>query len=258
MLRIPRWLSGKESICQCRRCKRLRFPSWVGRIPWRRKWQLTPVFLPREFHGQRSLMGYSPWGRKESAMTEHAMPRQVCARHCPKNATCIGQGCPEKLKLLQKGRSFLGLERRFLSNTLKWIVQGNTQADKARDIIGKGHLGREQEGKGTQEDCSATWLTVLGFMAIGLVSSLSLADHCYSGFFLVAHALLSQDGCLWEGFWEAVGHMMPPFDISQILLVGGGLLVPGSLSEPPVIKQVMHMVTMVPGQGEQFQSVYFP
>ena len=91
----------------------------LGRSPWRRKWQLTPVFLPREFHGQRSLMGYSPWGRKESATTEHAMPRQVCARHCPKNATCIGQGCPEKLKLLQKGRSFLGLERRFLSNTLK-------------------------------------------------------------------------------------------------------------------------------------------
>ena len=38
--------------------------SRLGRFPWRRKWQLTPVFLPRESHGQRSLVGYSPWGRK--------------------------------------------------------------------------------------------------------------------------------------------------------------------------------------------------
>ena len=57
---LPRWLSGKESICQCRSC---RFSPW--KIPWRRKWQLTLVFLPREFHRQRSLVGYSPRGCKE-------------------------------------------------------------------------------------------------------------------------------------------------------------------------------------------------
>ena len=45
-------------------------PSWVGKIPWRRKWQPTPVFLPGESHGWRSLVGYSPWSRKESDMTE--------------------------------------------------------------------------------------------------------------------------------------------------------------------------------------------
>ena len=56
------WLSGKESTCQCRRH---RFNSWVRKIPWRRKWQPIPVFLPGEFHGQRSLAGYSPWGCKE-------------------------------------------------------------------------------------------------------------------------------------------------------------------------------------------------
>ena len=50
--------------------KRGRFNGWVGKIPWRRAWQLTPVFLPGEPHGQRSLMGYSPWGRKESDTTE--------------------------------------------------------------------------------------------------------------------------------------------------------------------------------------------
>ena len=55
------WFSGKESTCQCRRC---RFDPWVEKIPWRRKCQPTPVFLPGKSHGQRSLLGYSPWGHK--------------------------------------------------------------------------------------------------------------------------------------------------------------------------------------------------
>ena len=42
----------------------------VGKIPWRREWQPTPVFLPGEFHRQRSLAGHSPWGHKESDTTE--------------------------------------------------------------------------------------------------------------------------------------------------------------------------------------------
>ena len=46
--------------------------SWVGKIPWRRKWHPTPVFLPEKFHGQRSLEDYSPWRPKEEDMTEHA------------------------------------------------------------------------------------------------------------------------------------------------------------------------------------------
>jgi len=46
------------------------FDLWVRRIPWRRKWQPSPVFLPGKSHGQRSLAGYSPWGRKESGTTE--------------------------------------------------------------------------------------------------------------------------------------------------------------------------------------------
>ena len=46
------------------------FDPWVGKIPWRRKWQPTPVFLPGESRRQRNLAGYSPWGHKESDMTE--------------------------------------------------------------------------------------------------------------------------------------------------------------------------------------------
>ena len=51
-------------------CRRPGFDPRVGKIPWRREWQHTPVFLPGESHGQRSLAGYSPWGRKESDTTE--------------------------------------------------------------------------------------------------------------------------------------------------------------------------------------------
>ena len=43
--RLPKWLSGKEAACQCRRCKRHGFDPWIGKIPWRRKWQLTPVWI---------------------------------------------------------------------------------------------------------------------------------------------------------------------------------------------------------------------
>ena len=51
-------------------CRRLWFNPWVRKLPWRREWLSTPVFLPGEFHGQRSLAGYSPWGHKESDTTE--------------------------------------------------------------------------------------------------------------------------------------------------------------------------------------------
>jgi len=52
---------GKESACQCRR---YRFNPWFRKIALKRKWQSTPVFLPGKSHGQRNLVGYSPWGRK--------------------------------------------------------------------------------------------------------------------------------------------------------------------------------------------------
>ena len=67
---FPGSASGKEPACQRRRLKRCRFDPWVGKIPWRRAGQPTPVSLPGESHGQRSLMGYSPWGRKEWDTTE--------------------------------------------------------------------------------------------------------------------------------------------------------------------------------------------
>ena len=62
--------NSKESAWQCRRLKRHGLAPWVRKIPWRRKWQPTPVFLPGKSHGQRSLVSYSPWGCKELDMTE--------------------------------------------------------------------------------------------------------------------------------------------------------------------------------------------
>ena len=111
------------------------------------------------------------------------------------------------------------------ASTRKCIVQGDTCTEKARDFIGKGCPGGEQTHKGTQKSCSATWLTASGFMIMGLVSRLSLANYSDSESFLVVYTLLSQDGYQGEGFWKMIGHVVFHFDLSRILLVGGGILV---------------------------------
>ena len=64
---LPWWLRG---LSVCLQCGRPGFDPWVGKIPWRRQWQPTPVLLPGKSYGLRSLVGYSPWGCKELDMTE--------------------------------------------------------------------------------------------------------------------------------------------------------------------------------------------
>ena len=76
-------------------------------------------------------------------------------------------------------------------------------ADKARDFIGKGHLGGEQESK---ENCSATWLAILGFMVMGLISGLPLANHSDSESFLVMNRSAKmdareKDSGRWSDLW---------------------------------------------------------
>ena len=87
-----------------------------------------------------------------------------------------------------------GPETGLLSNTQKWIVWGDISADKARDFIGKGHPGGEQQGKGTQENSSVTWFAVSGFMVMGLVLGLSLANHSNS-------RVLAGSACLVQPRW---------------------------------------------------------
>ena len=73
-LGFPGGSVNKESTCNARdqlQCRRPEFDPWIRKIPWRSKWQPTPVFLPGKFHGQRSLVvTWGPWGHKESGNTE--------------------------------------------------------------------------------------------------------------------------------------------------------------------------------------------
>ena len=90
------WLSSKESACQCRRCRKCGFSPWVGKILWRRKWQSTPVFLPGESPGWRSLAGYSQWGHKESDARYHTS--MVGPRW---SSVCLG--LPGQVQSLKRG-----------------------------------------------------------------------------------------------------------------------------------------------------------
>ena len=88
--RLPWWLSGKESACQCRRCG---FDPWVRKMPWRRKWQPTPVFLPGKSQGQRSLAGYSPWGLQHDLVTTQQQPHASTQdRQCSQTTSVTGEG----------------------------------------------------------------------------------------------------------------------------------------------------------------------
>ena len=101
---FPSGASGKEPACQCRRRG---FDPWVGRILWRRTWQPTPVLLPGESHGQRSLVGCRPWGHKETRvkrLSTHACTTFPCALSLESNpgmhCNSIGSPCLEKPQLL--------------------------------------------------------------------------------------------------------------------------------------------------------------
>ena len=88
---VAPWLKKikkKKSACQCRRCRTGGFDPWVGKIPWRRKWQPTLLFLPEKSHGQRSLEGYSPWGCKVRHDRAHMQFKLLlglgsCSHHHP-------------------------------------------------------------------------------------------------------------------------------------------------------------------------------
>ena len=111
---FPSDLSGKESACQCRR---LGFDLWVRKIPWGRKWQPIPVFLPGKFYRQRSLVGCSPWGHKESDMTEQlsthlGTAQEVCVVSSSPRDDALATLCP-RLQLMSnlRGAVFEALGR---------------------------------------------------------------------------------------------------------------------------------------------------
>ena len=71
ILGFPVGSGVKNPPANAGRHRRHGFHPWVGKISWSRKWQPAPVFLPGKSHGQRSLVGYGPWGCKEWDMTKH-------------------------------------------------------------------------------------------------------------------------------------------------------------------------------------------
>ena len=75
--------SGKESACQCRRWKRCGFDPRVRKIPWKRKWHPIPVFLQRESHGQKNLVGYSPWVTKSQTRLNDLAHNNPVERELP-------------------------------------------------------------------------------------------------------------------------------------------------------------------------------
>ena len=87
---------GKESTCQCRRCKKCGFNPWmwVGKTPWSRKWQLDPVFLPGKFHGQRRLVGYSPWvAKSQTQLSVHTYKHKHTHIHSRFNIRSNSEPC---------------------------------------------------------------------------------------------------------------------------------------------------------------------
>ena len=124
----------------------------------------------------------------------------------------------------QEGDPFQG--SRLLFNTWKGIVRGDTRADEERDFIGKGGLGGEQEGKGAQENCSATWLTVSGFMVMGFPGCLWPIIQTQGPSWWHVHCSAKMDNSEKDS-GRLVGHvdwhLLAPFDLSRILPVGGDL-----------------------------------
>ena len=129
---LPWWLSVKESTCQCRRH---RFNPWFGMIPWRRKWQPTLVFLSGKSHGQRGLVGYSPWGSERVGHAWATKHQQKIKDPMQITATQESKGTPvRKLKLRSWHRLLFQVTLRDASATLgRWEI--NEDTDPARTAL---------------------------------------------------------------------------------------------------------------------------
>ena len=119
-----RWLSGKEFACPPRRCRRHRFDPWVRKIPWRRKLQPIPMFLPVKFHGQRNQTGYSL-----------GMSKRVGCDWVTEDAHSYWVGLVLRLQLqCYCGRKIFFLETSFL------LLELNRVAEALSHYWGKSHI----------------------------------------------------------------------------------------------------------------------
>ena len=123
--------ASEDSVCL--QCRRPGFDPWVGKILWRRKWQPTPVFLPGESHGQRSLAGYSPRGRTESDTAERLHSLTHSHTICMATARCRSGGImpgdlPEELIKDAPYLSFLPLQHIFFFANLAMVRKSFSQS----------------------------------------------------------------------------------------------------------------------------------
>ena len=149
--------------------------------------------------------------------------------------------------------SLPGPESGLLSNARRGIVRGDTRADKAKDFIGKGRPGGEQQGEGPQETCSATWLTASGFVVMGLVSGLSLANHLAWPIFGLTQGpswwCVHPSAKMHSGEEDSGRLVGRPFGPCRILPVSFRAAALRSLLGPPVVRQLRQAVISMPGQG---------
>ena len=131
----------KESICQCRR---LKFHPWVRKSPWRREWLPTSVFLPREIHGQRSLVGYSPWGCEESDMKEQlTLPLSMKWSDFSWHRGFYWPNLCYLKSIVTLGKYVMWIEIHFYTKYLEKLYQKYAFKLNSRDISKKGK--KEQE-----------------------------------------------------------------------------------------------------------------
>ena len=166
---FPGGAKDKEPVCQCRKLKRHGSNPWVGKIPWRRKWQPIPGFLLRESHGQRSLVGYNPWGHKELDMTE--VTQHESTLKCKRNSwqqwwenhyvgsrsyrirhvTCIGESHILEKHLLVSPWALVGKEHLILRQQKMKYPELPIMNDGLSKPLTHSHNTASSVGKGTSE-----------------------------------------------------------------------------------------------------------
>ena len=129
--RLLSWLSGKESTCQCRR---RRFNPWVGKMPWRGKWQSTLVFLPGKSNGQRSLGGYGPHCSKTVIRDLMTKPQQISNQRILQpsshHITATPMVSPEGIQ----DRNTVSIINRPCSNPLPFLPSGSRGTYQRNDF----------------------------------------------------------------------------------------------------------------------------
>ena len=210
---FPGGLVGKEPTCQSRMHKRCGFDPWVKKICWRRVWQPTPVFLPGKSHGQRSLVGYSPRGRKESDnWSDCAHTPQKCNVSVP-----ISQFFPPRiLNIVAVPRTFAHHRCKMVLNCplvtlVSWLILKGSR--RSRHVLRSWQkrsvtlLGSQKCGQSNWPQCSSVCLrTRWGVKGTGR-GERSLA-HSLENFNLMPH----QD--------SGIMYQRNQFLSSQIVLIG--------------------------------------